>query len=54
MPASLPVLTAMAAQVEVLPAGVDLRIQDCIVCVPSYFSFDLPDLGSGIVTGGCQ
>lgn len=56
MPASSPVLTAMAPQVEALPAGVDLRIQDCIVCVPglppTYFSFDLPALGSGIVTGG--
>ncbi|WP_434630236.1 S-type pyocin domain-containing protein [Pseudomonas sp. Z1-29] len=55
MPASQPVLTAMAPQVETLPAGVDLRIQDCIVCVPglppTYFSFDLPPLGSGIVTG---
>ncbi|MBV4552463.1 S-type pyocin domain-containing protein [Pseudomonas sp. SWRI102] len=55
MPASPPVLTAMAPQVVTLPAGVDLRIQDCIVCVPglppTYFSFDLPPLGSGIVTG---
>lgn len=54
-PANPPVLTAMAPQVETLPAGVDLRIQDCIICVPgvppTYFSFDLPALGSGIVTG---
>jgi hypothetical protein len=54
-PTSPPVLMLMAPQVETLPAGVDLRIQDCIVCVPglppTYFSFDLPPLGSGIVTG---
>ncbi|NUT82003.1 S-type pyocin domain-containing protein [Pseudomonas brassicacearum] len=54
-PTSPPALMLMAPQVETLPAGVDLRIQDCIVCVPglppTYFSFDLPPLGSGIVTG---
>lgn len=54
-PTNPPVLMVMAPQVETLPAGVDLRIQDCIVCVPglppTYFSFDLPPLGSGIVAG---
>ncbi|WP_431081384.1 S-type pyocin domain-containing protein [Pseudomonas thivervalensis] len=54
-PTSPPALMLMAPHVETLPAGVDLRIQDCIVCVPglppTYFSFDLPPLGSGIVTG---
>ncbi|MBC3376314.1 S-type pyocin domain-containing protein [Pseudomonas sp. SWRI92] len=54
-PTSPPVLMLMAPHVETLPTGVDLRIQDCIVCVPglppTYFSFDLPPLGSGIVTG---
>jgi hypothetical protein len=54
-PTNPPVLVVMAPQVETLPAGVDLRIQDCIVCVPglppTYFSFDLPPLGSGIVAG---
>lgn len=55
MPASPPVLTTMAPEVGILPAGADLRIQDCIVCVPglppTYFSFDVPAFGSGIVTG---
>ncbi|MCL6702496.1 S-type pyocin domain-containing protein [Pseudomonas sp. T1.Ur] len=54
-PTSPPVLMLMAPQVETLPANADLRIQDCIVCVPglppTYFSFDLPPLGSGIVAG---
>ncbi|WLH15148.1 S-type pyocin domain-containing protein [Pseudomonas hefeiensis] len=54
-PTTPSVLMLMAPQVETLPAGADLRIQDCIVCVPglppTYFSFDLPPLGSGIVTG---
>ncbi|WP_261978285.1 S-type pyocin domain-containing protein, partial [Pseudomonas fluorescens] len=54
-PASPPGVTLPAPQVQTLPVGVDLRIQDCIVCVPgmppTYFSFEAPPLGSGIVTG---
>ncbi|MBK5529883.1 S-type pyocin domain-containing protein [Pseudomonas sp. TH06] len=41
-----------------LPAGADLRIQDCIVCLlgsaPMYLSFSPPPMGSGIVTGTGQ
>ncbi|UVL81919.1 hypothetical protein LOY35_16960 [Pseudomonas sp. B21-028] len=55
VPASLPGLIPVAPQVQILPTDVDLRIQDCIVCVPglppTYFSFDLPPLGTGVVTG---
>ncbi|MFL6967125.1 S-type pyocin domain-containing protein [Pseudomonas alvandae] len=54
-PESPPGMTLPAVQVQTLPVGVDLRIQDCIVCVPgmppTYFSFEAPPLGSGIVTG---
>lgn len=54
-PESPPGVTLPAAQVQTLPVGVDLRIQDCIVCVPgmppTYFSFEAPPLGSGVVTG---
>ncbi|WP_338919019.1 S-type pyocin domain-containing protein [Pseudomonas silesiensis] len=45
-------------QVQDIPPGVDLRIQDCIVCVPGlaplYLSFDVPPMGSGIVIGTGQ
>lgn len=41
-----------------LPAGADLRIQDCIICLPGsapmYLSFSPPPMGSGIVTGTGQ
>jgi len=54
VPVSPPAVTSLVPQAQTLPAGVDLRIQDCIVCVPglppTYFSFDLPALGSGVVT----
>jgi len=44
--------------VQDLPKGVDLRIQDCIICVPGsapmYLSFNLPPLGAGVVTGRGQ
>ena len=51
-------LQVMRAVVETLPAGVDTRINDCIVCVPGwspvYFSFAVPALGTGVVTGTGQ
>lgn len=51
-------LAVMTPQIQDTPAGVDLRIQDCIVCVPGlppiYMSFKLPPMGSGIVTGSGQ
>ena len=51
-------LAVMTPQIQDIPAGVDLRIQDCIVCVPGlppiYMSFNLPPLGAGIVTGTGQ
>ena len=41
-----------------LPSGADLRIQDCIICLPGlapmYLSFSPPPMGSGIVTGTGQ
>ncbi|MHB2246759.1 S-type pyocin domain-containing protein [Pseudomonas fitomaticsae] len=44
--------------VQDLPKSVDLRIQDCIICVPGsapmYLSFNLPPLGAGVVTGKGQ
>ncbi|CAI8829083.1 S-type pyocin domain-containing protein [Pseudomonas sp. IT-P294] len=51
-------LAVITPQIQNIPAGVDLRIQDCIVCVPdlppTYFSFGLPAMGSGVVTGTGQ
>jgi hypothetical protein len=51
-------LAVMTPQIQDIPAGVDLRIQDCIVCVPGlspmYMSFNLRPMGSGIVTGTGQ
>lgn len=51
-------LGVLAAPVQDVPAGVDLRIQDCIICVPglppTYVSFNLPPQGSGIVIGSGQ
>jgi hypothetical protein len=44
--------------VQNIPNGVDLRIQDCIVCVPGlepiYLSFNVPPMGTGVVTGTGQ
>jgi len=44
-----------APQATDVGAGVDLRFDDCIVCIPGqppqYFSFALPPAGTGIVTG---
>jgi hypothetical protein len=48
-------LTVTEPQIQDIPAGVDLRIQDCIVCVPglppTYVSFSVPPLGTGTVSG---
>lgn len=53
--ANNPGLFSMAPQVEAIPSGVDTRIDDCIVCIPGqpplYFSFDVPPIGTGVVTG---
>lgn len=51
-------LAVTEPQVQDIPAGVDLRIQDCIVCVPGlepiYLSFSVPPMGRGVVTGTGQ
>jgi hypothetical protein len=51
-------LTVTEPQIQDIPAGVDLRIQDCIVCVPglppTYVSFSVPPLGTGTVSGTGQ
>ncbi|WP_449439975.1 S-type pyocin domain-containing protein [Pseudomonas migulae] len=51
-------LTVTEPQIQDIPAGVDWRIQDCIVCVPglppTYLSFNVPAMGSGVVTGTGQ
>lgn len=53
--ASQPGLSVLTPQVEAIAAGVDLRFSDCIVCVPGqppiYLTFNLPPIGSGVVTG---
>jgi len=48
----------LPSQVSEIPAGVDLRFDDCIVCfppesglAPRYFSFAIPSPGAGIVVG---
>ncbi|MBC3501033.1 S-type pyocin domain-containing protein [Pseudomonas sp. SWRI59] len=45
----------LAPQTTEVGAGVDLRFDDCIVCIPGqpaqYFSFALPTAGTGIVSG---
>ncbi len=45
----------LAAEVSEVAAGVDLRFDDCIVCLPGqaaqYFSFALAPPGSGVVNG---
>ncbi|VVN77325.1 S-type pyocin domain-containing protein [Pseudomonas fluorescens] len=55
---SYPGLSISAPQAQDIPAGVDTRINDCIVCIPglapTYLSFGLPPVGSGIVTGNGQ
>jgi len=49
---------ALAPEVATVGAGVDLRFDDCIVCIPGqapqYFSFVLPPAGTGVVTGKGQ
>ncbi|MGF6090827.1 S-type pyocin domain-containing protein [Pseudomonas sp. 18173] len=51
-------LTVTEPQIQDIPAGVDLRIHDCIVCVPglppTYVSFSVPPLGTGTVSGTGQ
>ncbi|VVN04746.1 S-type pyocin domain-containing protein [Pseudomonas fluorescens] len=51
-------LAVMEPQVQDIPTGVDMRIQDCIVCVPGlpplYLSFNVPPMGTGVVTGTGQ
>ncbi|MDU9392710.1 S-type pyocin domain-containing protein [Pseudomonas sp. zfem002] len=41
-----------------IPEGADSRINDCIVCIPGrapvYFSFDVPPIGTGVVSGAGQ
>lgn len=55
---SQPRLMVTEPQIQDIPAGVDLRIQDCIVCVPGleplYLSFNVPPMGAGVVTGTGQ
>lgn len=51
-------LLSSEPQALAIPAGVDTRINDCIVCIPGraplYFSFDVPPAGTGVVSGGGQ
>ncbi|WP_425929460.1 S-type pyocin domain-containing protein [Pseudomonas sp. NyZ201] len=51
-------LLSSEPQALAIPAGVDTRINDCVVCIPGraplYFSFDVPPAGTGIVGGGGQ
>ncbi|MDR6609357.1 S-type pyocin domain-containing protein [Pseudomonas synxantha] len=57
MPGQTP-LAVMEPLAQDIPSGVDLRIQDCIVCVPGlepiYLSFGVPPMGTGVVTGTGQ
>lgn len=57
MPSQTP-LAVTQPQIQAIPAGVDWRIQDCIVCVPGlepiYLSFGVPPMGTGVVTGSGQ
>jgi len=57
MPSQTP-LAVTQPQIQAIPAGVDWRIQDCIVCVPGlepiYLSFGVPPMGMGVVTGSGQ
>jgi hypothetical protein len=56
--ANQPRLAATEPQVLDIPSGVDLRIQDCIVCVPGlepiYLSYSVQPMGAGVVTGTGQ
>lgn len=49
---------ALAPEVATVGAGVDLRFDDCIVCIPGqapqYFTFAVPPAGTGIVSGKGQ
>ncbi|KIY41688.1 S-type pyocin domain-containing protein [Pseudomonas sp. 10-1B] len=49
---------ALAPEAAIVGAGVDLRFDDCIVCVPGqppqYFSFAVSPAGTGIVSGKGQ
>ncbi|MFK2911756.1 S-type pyocin domain-containing protein [Pseudomonas sp. 3HC3] len=49
---------SLAPEVVPVGAGVDLRFDDCIVCIPGqppqYFSFVLPPAGTGVVSGRGQ
>ena len=51
-------LTVTEPQIQDIPTGIDWRIQDCIVCVPglppTYLSFNVPPMGTGVVTGAGQ
>ena len=51
-------LTVTEPQIQDIPTGADWRIQDCIVCVPglppTYLSFAVPSMGTGVVTGTGQ
>jgi hypothetical protein len=53
--ASQPGMSVLTPQVEAIATGVDLRFSDCIVCVPGqppiYLTFNLPPIGSGVVSG---
>ncbi len=57
MPSQTP-LAVTQPQIQAIPAGVDWRIEDCIVCVPGlepiYPSFGVPPMGMGVVTGSGQ
>lgn len=56
--ATSPGLLSITPQVEAIPSGADSRINDCIVCIPGqtplYFTFDVPPIGTGVVTGAGQ
>lgn len=51
-------LLMVAPQVSDVPAGADLRFDDCIVCIPGqppqYFSFAVVPAGTGVVGGKGQ
>jgi len=48
-------LISLAPEPMLIPAGADLRFDDCIVCVPGhqpfYFSFEIPPVGHGMAHG---
>ncbi|CAK9892122.1 MULTISPECIES: S-type pyocin domain-containing protein [Pseudomonas] len=54
----LPGLLALGAPADSIPLGADLRIDDCIVCIPGqsplYFTFAVRPVGSGVVNGTGQ